>query len=123
MKLNNNNAIENKLFHKILKNFTIKIIIFIVAVPLVVFMIAEIISRMDFNWLYKINSNFYYNCINIFDMLFSGYMFLFIPVIWIIGIFLFFRKMLKKIFYYISELSKATNQILDKDVSYIHLPA
>ena len=122
MKLNNNNAIENKLFHKILKNFTIKIIIYIVAVPLIIFIISEIISRMDFNWLYRLNSNLYYTCINIFDMLFSGYMFLLIPVIWIIGIIVFFRKMLKKIFSYISELSKATNQILDKDVSYIQLP-
>ena len=54
MKSNNNNAIENKLFHKILKNFTIKIIIYIVTVPLIIFIISEIISRMDFNWLYRL---------------------------------------------------------------------
>lgn len=121
---------KNKLLKKTLKNFLIKIILWVVGFPLLFVTMDAIISSLDFQWLYDISPrNYYkiidlrYSTVNFFRYFFSNKFIVFLVIIWISGIFIFIYKLVKKVFSYMNALSNASSKMMDKDTKYIELPS
>lgn len=114
---------QNDLLKKTFINFLIKIVIWTISVPLIFMIIAEIISRLDFQWLYNLSSSKYYTARDFFDIFLSGgSAIIFILIIWLSGTLIFLYRLLKKIFSYIDAVFNASSKLLDKDTPYIELP-
>lgn len=121
---------KNKLFKKTLKNFLVKIIAWVIGFPLLLVAINGIITNLDFQWLYNISPKTYYKIIDLrsvtvyfFENLFYHKIILILFIIWIIGIILLIYKLLKKVFSYMNALSKASENMVNKDTKYIELPS
>lgn len=102
----------------------IVITLLIHAVFIMVYIIADVlVVKTDFQWLHDIEPDLYYN---FREMFYSGpynavaLLIEFVIIITVIVILLYFT--LKKVISYITALSEASNQLLDKDVEMIYLP-
>ena len=122
MKSKKNNILENKLLLKTFRNFILQVVACIIIIPIIFLIIAEIFSRIDFEWLYHIFPNFYYFARSCFNYLFDyGIIFFVIAIAWILACTALTYKLLKKVFSYIDEVAIASKQLLDKNVEYIRL--
>ena len=102
----------------------IVITLLIHAVFIMVYIIADVlVVKTDFQWLHDTEPDLYYN---FREMFYSGpynavaLLIEFVIIITVIVILLYFT--LKKVISYITTLSEASNQLLDKDVEMIYLP-
>lgn len=126
MKLNETN-VENKIFKKTRRQFIIATISCIIMPPILAFAILSIVGLLDFQWIYDMSPDFYYNIKNIFYAIYYTHdisVFIFIAILWcipVICISLILYRMLKKSYSYISELENASKQLLDKNIDFIQL--
>ncbi len=121
--MKNNGIFKNKLLRKTFINFVIKIFLWTILLPFTFYLLAEIISRLDYQWLYDSSADRYYQAIRIYNLLFTNG--LYIPLLfvtWLVGTLIFLYRLLKKVFSYVSALTEASNLLLNKDVEYIELP-
>lgn len=120
---------KQTLWEKIRKNFFLRILIFTAIFLLFLLAMAQIISLLDFQWVYDVLPEVYYEALWLFSFLFDGtqpyamLIILFICLILILGIAFLSYRLLKKTYSYISALEIASSQLLDKNVEYIQLPA
>lgn len=114
---------KNKLLKKTFINFVIKILVWSICVPLGIFLLAVLIDRLSFQWLYDISPEVYNNFRDFFSSI-TTVRALVIPliIIWVIGTLVLLYRLLKKVFGYIDEIGKATEELVNKDVEYIELP-
>lgn len=114
---------KNKLLKKTFINFVIKILVWSICMPLGIFLLAVLIDRLSFQWLYDISSEVYNNFRDFFSSI-TTVRALVIPliIIWVIGTLVLLYRLLKKVFGYIDEIGKATEELVNKDVEYIELP-
>ena len=108
---------------KIFTNFLIKSGIWTIAFPIVFLLIVYLVDKLDFQWLYDISPEIYRDALNFFNSLINGYNIIFGGlIIWFIGFMIMLHKLTKKIFSYITSISNASENLLNKDVEYIELP-
>lgn len=118
---------KNKLLKKTFINFVIKILVLFICIPLCmllgIFLLVTLIDRLSFQWLYNISPEVY-NILENFFYSITDLRTLIIPIliIWVIGILVLLYRLLKKVFGYIDEVGKATEDLVNKDVEYIELP-
>lgn len=118
---------KNKLLKKTFINFVIKILVLSICIPLCmllgIFLLAVLIDRLSFQWLYDISPEVYNNFSEFFYSI-TDLRTSIIPIliIWVIGILVLLYRLLKKVFGYIDEVGKATEDLVNKDVEYIELP-
>ena len=114
---------KNKLLKKTFINFVIKILVWSICMPLGIFLLAVLIDRLSFQWLYDISPEVYNNFRDFFSSI-TTVRALVIPliIIWVIGTLVLLYRLLKKVFGYIDEVGKATEDLVNKDVEYIELP-
>ena len=118
---------KNKLLKKTFINFVIKILVLSICIPLCmllgIFLLVTLIDRLSFQWLYNISPEVYNNFSEFFYSI-TDLRTLIIPIliIWVIGILVLLYRLLKKVFGYIDEVGKATEDLVNKDVEYIELP-
>lgn len=118
---------KNKLLKKTFINFVIKILVLSICIPLCmllgIFLLVTLIDRLSFQWLYNISPEVYNNFREFFYSI-TDLRTLIIPIliIWVIGILVLLYRLLKKVFVYIDEVGKATEDLVNKDVEYIELP-
>ena len=114
---------KNKLLRKTFINFVIKILIWSICMPLGIFLFVALIDSLTFQWLYDISPEVYNNFREFFYSI-TSVRTLIIPIliIWIIGTLVLLYRLLKKVFGYIDEVGKATEDLVNKDVEYIELP-
>ena len=118
---------KNKLLKKTFINFVIKILVLSICIPLCmplgIFLLVTLIDRLSFQWLYDISPEVYNNFREFFYSI-TDLRTLIIPIliIWVIGILVLLYRLLKKVFGYVDEVGKATEDLVNKDVEYIELP-
>ena len=114
---------KNKLLKKTFINFVIKILVWSICMPFGIFLLAVLIDRLSFQWLYDISPEVYNNFRDFFSSI-TTVRALVIPIIiiWVIGTLVLLYRLLKKVFGYIDEIGKATEDLVNKDVEYIELP-
>lgn len=118
---------KNKLLKKTFINFVIKILVLFICIPLCmllgIFLLVTLIDRLSFQCLYNISPEVY-NILENFFYSITDLRTLIIPIliIWVIGILVLLYRLLKKVFGYIDEVGKATEDLVNKDVEYIELP-
>ena len=114
---------KNKLLKKTFINFVIKILVWSICMPLGIFLLVALIDRLSFQWLYDISQEIYNNFREFFYSI-TTVRALVIPIIiiWVIGTLVLLYRLLKKVFGYIDEIGKATEDLVNKDVEYIELP-
>lgn len=114
---------KNKLLRKTFINFVIKILIWSICMPLGIFLFVTLIDSLTFQWLYDISPEVYNNFREFFYSI-TNVRTLIIPIliIWVIGTLVLLYRLLKKVFGYIDEVGKATEDLVNKDVEYIELP-
>ena len=114
---------KNKLLKKTFINFVIKILVWSICMPLGIFLLVALIDSLTFQWLYDISPEVYNNFREFFYSI-TSVRTLIIPIliIWIIGTLVLLYRLLKKVFGYIDEVGKATEDLVNKDVEYIELP-
>lgn len=118
---------KNKLLKKTFINFVIKILVLSICIPLCmplgIFLLLTLIDRLSFQWLYDISPEVYNNFREFFYSI-TDLRTLIIPIliIWVIEILVLLYRLLKKVFGYVDEVGKATEDLVNKDVEYIELP-
>ena len=118
---------KNKLLKKTFINFVIKILVLSICIPLCmplgIFLLLTLIDRLSFQWLYDISPEVYNNFREFFYSI-TDLRTLIIPIliIWVIGTLVLLYRLLKKVFGYVDEVGKATEDLVNKDVEYIELP-
>ena len=114
---------KNKLLKKTFINFVIKILVWSICMPLGIFLLVALIDSLTFQWLYDISPEVYNNFREFFYSI-TNIRTLIIPIliIWVIGTLVLLYRLLKKVFGYIDEVGKATEDLVNKDVEYIELP-
>lgn len=114
---------KNKLLKKTFINFVIKILVWSICMPFGILLLAVLIDRLSFQWLYDISPEVYNNFRDFFSSI-TTVRALVIPliIIWVIGTLVLLYRLLKKVFGYIDEIGKATEELVNKDVEYIELP-
>ena len=103
---------KNKLLKKTFINFVIKILVLSICIPLGIFLLVTLIDRLSFQWLYDISPEVYNNFREFFYSI-TDLRTLIIPIliIWVIGILVLLYRLLKKVFGYIDEVGKATEDL------------
>ena len=114
---------KNKLLKKTFINFVIKILVLSICMPFGILLLVALIDRLSFQWLYDISPEVYNNFSEFFYSI-TDLRTSIIPIliIWVIGILVLLYRLLKKVFGYIDEVGKATEDLVNKDVEYIELP-
>lgn len=114
---------KNKLLKKTFINFVIKILVLSICMPFGILLLVALIDRLSFQWLYDISPEVYNNFREFFYSI-TDLRTLIIPIliIWVIEILVLLYRLLKKVFGYIDEVGKATEDLVNKDVEYIELP-
>ena len=114
---------KNKLLKKTFINFVIKILVWSICMPLGIFLLVALIDSLTFQWLYDISPEVYNNFREFFYSI-TNVRTLIIPIliVWVIGTLVLLYRLLKKVFGYIDEVGKATEDLVNKDVEYIELP-
>lgn len=114
---------KSKLLRSTFTSFLVELIIWAISLPIIFFILAEVVRRLDFQWVYDLSPNAYHLFVEWFYFLFSrGYIFIVIAIIWAIGNIVFLRILFNKIFFYIDAISKASKDIVNKDIEFIELP-
>ena len=122
--MKNKELLKNKLVRKTFWDFITKIFLWSTIFPLGCYFTLLILLRLDYSWLYNLSPFWYRRALGFYEFLFrDGMIFVFIFLIWLIGVLIFLYRLLKKVFTYVEALSKAANLLLDKNVEYIELPA
>ena len=113
---------KNKLLKKTFINFVIKILVLSICMPFGILLLVALIDRLS-QWLYDISPEVYNNFSEFFYSI-TDLRTLIIPIliIWVIGTLVLLYRLLKKVFGYIDEVGKATEDLVNKDVEYIELP-
>lgn len=114
---------KNKLLKKTFINFVIKILVLSICMPFGILLLVALIDRLSFQCLYDISPEVYNNFREFFYSI-TDLRTLIIPIliIWVIGTLVLLYRLLKKVFGYIDEVGKATEDLVNKDVEYIELP-
>lgn len=114
---------KNKLLKKTFINFVIKILVWSICMPFGILLLVALIDRLSFQWLYDISPEVYNNFSEFFYSI-TDLRTSIIPIliIWVIGTLVLLYRLLKKVFGYIDEVGKATEDLVNKDVEYIELP-
>lgn len=114
---------KNKLLKKTFINFVIKILVLSICMPFGILLLVALIDRLSFQWLYDISPEVYNNFREFFYSI-TDLRTLIIPIliIWGIGTLVLLYRLLKKVFGYVDEVGKATEDLVNKDVEYIELP-
>ena len=114
---------KNKLLKKTFINFVIKILVWSICMPFGILLLVALIDRLSFQWLYDISPEVYNNFREFFYSI-TDLRTLIIPIliIWVIGTLVLLYRLLKKVFGYVDEVGKATEDLVNKDVEYIELP-
>ena len=114
---------KNKLLKKTFINFVIKILVLSICMPFGILLLVALIDRLSFQWLYDISPEVYNNFREFFYSI-TDLRTLIIPIliIWVIVILVLLYRLLKKVFGYVDEVGKATEDLVNKDVEYIELP-
>ena len=100
-----------------------KLIIWSVSLPSIFLFTAELISIMDYQWLYDSSEVLYYALRNNFYAVYnSDYILIILIIIWIIGDMVLLYRLLKKVFWYVNSISNASREMFDKNIEYIALP-
>lgn len=121
--MKNKELLKNKLVRKTYWNFITKIFLWSILFPLGCYVTLLILLNFDYQWLYNLSPFWYRRAFNLYAFLFhQGMIFVFIFLIWLIGVLIFLYRLLKKVFTYVEALSGAANLLLDKSVEYIELP-
>jgi len=115
---------KNKLLRSTFTTFLVELIIWAISLPIIFFILAEVVRRLDFQWVYDLSPDAYHLFVKCFYFLFSrGNIFILIAIIWAIGNIVFLRNLFNKIFFYIDAISKASKDIVNKDIEFIELPS
>ena len=114
---------KNKLLKKTFINFVIKILVLSICMPFGILLLVALIDRLSFQCLYDISPEVYNNFREFFYSI-TDLRTLIIPIliIWVIGTLVLLYRLLKKVFGYVDEVGKATEDLVNKDVEYIELP-
>ena len=114
---------KNKLLKKTFINFVIKILVLSICMPFGILLLVALIDRLSFQWLYDISPEVYNNFSEFFYSI-TDLRTSIIPIliIWVIGTLVLLYRLLKKVFGYIDEIGKSTEDLVNKDVEYIELP-
>lgn len=124
MKLNKKERKNNLLFKSTYRKFLLNSIFLSIGIAIVFLIMALIIARFDFQWLYDFSPMLYDLLYNIWYTMFDyGYWIFIIPIIWMVSIAILLYRTMKKGFSYISDLKNAANQLFDKNIEYITLPS
>lgn len=123
IKLKNNHTME-KIVKNTFYNFIAKCIIDLLLMGMITIIFAEVISNLDFQWLYDDNPSLYLFFNGVYQFIFErGYFFFFLLLFSLIFVLILFYQLLKKIFSYIFAISESADQLFDKNVEYISLPS
>lgn len=115
--------LKNKLARKTFWDFITKILLWSTIFPISCYVLFLILFRLDYQWLYNFSPFWYRRAINLYDFLFGeGMIIVIIFIIWLIGVLIFFYRLLKKVFSYVNAISESANLLLDNTVEYIELP-
>ncbi len=114
---------ENKLLRKTFFLFLFKVLMWSICMPLAILIFVTIIDNMDFQWIYDFSPEVY-DLFKTFFYRITDLRFLIVPVflIWVTGTMILLYKLLKKVFGYMDDIEKATEDLVDKEVEYIELP-
>ena len=107
------------LIKKIIVNFLVKLGIWTVSFPTILFLLAMFVSTFDLKWVYDLSPNVYHFGIAAFNTIFDGGL---LVIIWFIGLIFINYKLVKKVFYYVDAISQASADLLNKDVENVELP-
>ena len=121
IKLKNNNM--GKLVKNTFLSFITQCIIGLIIMGIVIVILADAISGLDFQWLYDDNPTLYNFLYGIYNMIFErGYLFfiLFLSSLTLILILLY--RLLKKIYSYVFSISESADKLFDQKEEYINLP-
>ena len=114
---------KNKLLKKKFINFVIKILVLSICMPFGILLLVALIDRLSFQWLYDISPEVYNNFRKFFySITYLRTLIIPILIIWVIVILVLLYRLLKKVFGYVDEVGKATEDLVNKDVEYIELP-
>ena len=113
---------KNDLVRKNYIDFFIKITIWTLVFPITLLFLIVIYKSFDFQWLYNISPNIYIFLKIFLNNIIDGSFGIFIFIIWFSGFSIILYMMIKKIFSYVDAISKASENLLNKDVLYINLP-
>lgn len=114
---------NNNILNKLLKQSIIKLVITLLCISIICIMGVYIAQFFDFQWLYYYDSSLYSFLADIYYLLrFPPVMISFLLLIAIICIVLVFYRFYKKTSSYMNSLTKATHELLDRNVDYIALP-
>ena len=117
--MKNNKFVRNALFKVALQEVTsLVIIIFVLGI------IFVIVQRSDFNWLYNDSPNLYFWLTEVFSMIYNGFgFFIIVLIFWILVTFVLVYRLLKEVSSYIDVVTDASGLLFDKDTEYIKLPS
>ena len=104
--MKNKELLKNKLVRKTYWNFITKIFLWSILFPLGCYVTLLILLNFDYQWLYNLSPFWYRRAFNLYAFLFhQGMIFVFIFLIWLIGVLIFLYRLLKKVFTYVEALS------------------
>ena len=114
---------SKNLLKKTFQSFLTQLIIWTISLPIILFSLAEIVSRLDFQWLYDTSRSTYSTLVRLFRFAYSGVNISFVLIaIWLVGDIVLIYRLLKRVFTYINAISNASEQLFRRDVEYIELP-
>lgn len=115
--------LKNNLLKKMFVNFLFKLMLWF-SIPLIVLLIIIVLDNLDFQWIYDLSPDFYFNIRNFFYEFKNVLPKLTMPIIlfWVFGFLIILYRFLRKVFGFINSILKAANDLVNKDVLYIELP-
>ena len=117
--MKNNKFVRNALF-----KFALQEIISLVIIIFVLGIVFVIVQRSDFNWLYNDSPNLYFWFTEVFSMIYNGFgFFIIVLIFWILVTFVLVYRLLKEVSSYIDVVTDASGLLFDKDTEYIKLPS
>ncbi|MDE6285352.1 MAG: hypothetical protein K2M17_06355, partial [Bacilli bacterium] len=101
-------------------SFTLKIGIWTMFLFGLFFVFFILGSWIDFHWLYRLSPDIYHFLGDIYSFFTqSVVIFLLLPLIWLLGVFVLVYQEVKKVYFYLQALSVASTDLMDKSVDYI----
>ena len=111
---------NNELLKKTYLAFIGKVVVTTVSVPFIFFILLYSSSVFDFQWVYDFSPLLY----SVAYHFFTSELLIVVTAItiWAIVVLILLYKLLKKVFSYVTALSKASDNLMNKDVEYVELP-